>query len=85
MALISALSEDVVKTFANRQSDSVPRYLFFFLPTSGAEASPALARSTSRMARIAAVTALPVGPKGFVGLAGNVSEWVDTDYEVAPA
>ena len=33
---------------------------------------------------IAAVTALPVGPKGFVGLAGNVSEWVDTDYEAAP-
>lgn len=33
---------------------------------------------------IASVTALPVGPKGFAGLAGNVSEWVDTDYEVTP-
>jgi formylglycine-generating enzyme required for sulfatase activity len=27
-----------------------------------------------------AVSALPPGTKGFVGLAGNVSEWVDTDF-----
>ncbi len=34
---------------------------------------------------LAAVTALPANSKGFVGLAGNVSEWVDSDYELNPA
>lgn len=34
---------------------------------------------------LAAVTALPANSRGFVGLAGNVSEWVDTDFESAPA
>ncbi|HEY2573525.1 MAG TPA: SUMF1/EgtB/PvdO family nonheme iron enzyme, partial [Verrucomicrobiaceae bacterium] len=34
---------------------------------------------------LAAVNALPPGTKGFYGLAGNVSEWVDTDYELNPA
>ncbi len=29
---------------------------------------------------LATVTSLTVGPKGFVGLAGNVSEWVETDF-----
>jgi formylglycine-generating enzyme required for sulfatase activity len=29
------------------------------------------------------VTSLPPGKKGFTGLAGNVSEWVDTDYDSA--
>ncbi|MFZ4765466.1 MAG: protein kinase domain-containing protein [Roseimicrobium sp.] len=33
---------------------------------------------------LAAVTALPASSKGFVGLAGNVSEWVDTDFESTP-
>ncbi len=33
---------------------------------------------------LAAVNALPPGPKGFYGLAGNVSEWVDTDFELTP-
>jgi formylglycine-generating enzyme required for sulfatase activity len=34
---------------------------------------------------LAAVTALPADAKGFVALAGNVSEWVDTDYEANPS
>jgi eukaryotic-like serine/threonine-protein kinase len=34
---------------------------------------------------LAAVVALPATSKGFVALAGNVSEWVDTDFEAAPA
>lgn len=33
---------------------------------------------------LAAVNALAPGPKGFVGLAGNVSEWVDTDFDLTP-
>jgi eukaryotic-like serine/threonine-protein kinase len=38
-----------------------------------------------RFPSLAAVTALPANSKGFVGLAGNVSEWVDTDFESNPA
>jgi hypothetical protein len=38
-----------------------------------------------RFPAMAAVNALPPGPKGFMGLAGNVSEWVDTDFESTPA
>jgi serine/threonine protein kinase/formylglycine-generating enzyme required for sulfatase activity len=38
-----------------------------------------------RFPTLAAVTVLPANSKGFVGLAGNVSEWVDTDFESAPA
>jgi len=34
---------------------------------------------------VAPVTALPANERGIVGLAGNVSEWVDTDYVLAPA
>jgi eukaryotic-like serine/threonine-protein kinase len=34
--------------------------------------------------RLASINAVPPGPKGFLGLAGNVSEWVDTDYDTAP-
>lgn len=34
---------------------------------------------------LAAITALPASNKGFVGLAGNVSEWVDSDYELGQA
>lgn len=34
---------------------------------------------------LAAVTAIPANAKGFVGLAGNVSEWVDNDFEMNPA
>jgi len=33
---------------------------------------------------LAAVSALPPNKKGFIGIAGNVSEWVDTDYETNP-
>lgn len=38
-----------------------------------------------KFAFLAPVTALPPNEKGITGLAGNVSEWVDTDYEVVPA
>lgn len=34
---------------------------------------------------LAAVTALAANSKGFAGLAGNVSEWVDSDYEAGLA
>ena len=34
---------------------------------------------------LASVTALPVNKDGLSGIAGNVSEWVDTDYEPAAA
>jgi formylglycine-generating enzyme required for sulfatase activity len=34
---------------------------------------------------VAPVAALPLNERGICGLAGNVSEWVDTDYEPAPA
>lgn len=34
---------------------------------------------------LAAVTAIPANEKGLVGLAGNVSEWVDNDFEMNPA
>jgi formylglycine-generating enzyme required for sulfatase activity len=34
---------------------------------------------------LAAVSVLPANSKGFIGLAGNVSEWVDTDFEASPA
>jgi serine/threonine protein kinase len=37
-----------------------------------------------RFPALAAVSALPVGAKGFVGLAGNASEWVETDFESSP-
>ena len=33
----------------------------------------------------AAVTSLPPNDRGLCGLGGNVSEWVDTDFEKAPA
>lgn len=33
---------------------------------------------------LAPVAALPPNERGICGLAGNVSEWVDTDYEPAP-
>lgn len=36
-----------------------------------------------RFPALAAVSALPVGTKGFTGLAGNVSEWVETDFELS--
>jgi formylglycine-generating enzyme required for sulfatase activity len=32
---------------------------------------------------LANVTTIAPGPKGFVGLAGNASEWVETDYNLA--
>jgi len=38
-----------------------------------------------RFPAMASVNSLPPGQKGFVGLAGNVSEWVDTDFELSPA
>lgn len=38
-----------------------------------------------RYPALGAVTSLPVNKKGFTGLAGNVSEWVDTDYDNASA
>jgi formylglycine-generating enzyme required for sulfatase activity len=34
---------------------------------------------------LAPVTALQTNERGISGLAGNVSEWVDTDYEPVPA
>lgn len=38
-----------------------------------------------RYPTLAAVIALPPSSKGFISLAGNVSEWVDTDFESSPA
>ncbi len=38
-----------------------------------------------RFPSLAAVIALPANAKGFSGLAGNVSEWVETPYEANPA
>ncbi|MBE2285832.1 MAG: SUMF1/EgtB/PvdO family nonheme iron enzyme [Prosthecobacter sp.] len=38
-----------------------------------------------RFAFLAPVAALRPNERGISGLAGNVSEWVDTDYEAAPA
>lgn len=38
-----------------------------------------------RYPALGAVTSLPMNKKGFTGLAGNVSEWVDTDYDNAAA
>jgi eukaryotic-like serine/threonine-protein kinase len=40
-------------------------------------------RYQDRFPFLAAVTALPTSSKGFVGISGNVSEWVETDYESA--
>jgi len=42
-------------------------------------------RYVDRYPFLAAVTGLPPGQKGFIGIAGNLSEWVDTDYEANPA
>ncbi len=39
---------------------------------------------TDKFPGLAAVNAVSAGPKGFLGLAGNVSEWVDTDFELTP-
>ncbi len=38
-----------------------------------------------RFPALAAVIALPASAKGFSGLAGNVSEWVETPFESTPA
>lgn len=38
-----------------------------------------------RFPALAAVTALPANNKGLIGLGGNVSEWIDTNYESSPA
>ncbi len=44
-----------------------------------------IARYDDRFPNIAAAASLPPGNKGFFGLAGNVSEWVENDYELTPA
>ncbi|MEZ0388380.1 MAG: SUMF1/EgtB/PvdO family nonheme iron enzyme, partial [Verrucomicrobium sp.] len=38
-----------------------------------------------RYPALGAVTSLPPNKKGFAGLAGNVSEWVETDYDSTPS
>ena len=42
-------------------------------------------RYTDSYPSLASVNALQPGSKGFIGLAGNVSEWVENDFESAPA
>ncbi len=46
--------------------------------TSGLQ--PSIKGYRDKAPALASVTALSGGPKGFVGLAGNASEWVDTDF-----
>lgn len=45
----------------------------------------AIAGYEDRFPYLAPVAALPPNERGVCGLAGNVSEWVDTDYAPAPA
>lgn len=44
-----------------------------------------IARYEDRFPSLAPVGAMHAGPKGFIGLAGNVSEWVDNDYRLKDA
>ena len=55
-------------------------------PAAGRKASldHVIAGYEDKFAFLASVAILPPNREGITGLAGNVSEWVDTDYEPVP-